>query len=334
MKFFSTFAAATSAVVVLSAAPASAKFGNGLPWAADNNWAKKIPEGAISWYHHWERGYVPQMPKGTEYVPTFWGPEKWDDWNQRKSEISKHNSKHILAFNEPDVASQANMSPDEAVSLFMKELQPYAEQGIRVSSPQMVFNMDWLNQFMDKCHSAGCNVSFMALHWYGSYKDMDKFQNWVKNVHKNFNLPIWVTEFGITAESNPSQDQVNKFADEAIKWMAKQDYVERAAWNGCYDISTPPDQYATPLNAMFNNGGSFRQLANIWLPALAAAGLHHKENHSSGNSRRHAQMIKRSPSFKAETAKRNNKAEKKERKPLYSFGPGKKPLVRIAFPKL
>ena len=82
---------------------------------------------------------------------------------------------HILSFNEPDIKGQANIDPDTAVSLFMQELQPYALKGIKVSAPQMVWDMDWISKFMDKCHAAGCKISFMALHWYGGPDEIDSF---------------------------------------------------------------------------------------------------------------------------------------------------------------
>lgn len=335
MKCISLTAFASIIAVLCAASVSAARLGNGLPWAADNRWAKNVPHGAISWYHHWEFGQVPEMPKNAEYVPTFWGPQKYNHWEKRKEEIAKLNSTHILAFNEPDIPSQANMTPSEAADLFMKELQPYAEKGINVSSPQLVYDMDWLKKFMHECGNRGCKVSFMALHWYGSYKDMDKLKNWVQNVHKEFNLPIWVTEYGITAKSNPTQEQVDNFVYKSMKWMANQDYITRAAWNGCYDIANPPDDFATPLNSMFNSGGSFRPLANIWIPALAAAGFSHNGN-ANGNMRRHHQMIKRTPAVKEDIEKRssNEHEDKNRRKFVYSFGPGKNPKVDVKYPQM
>lgn len=176
------------------------------------------------------------------------------------------------------------MSPDDAVHEFMKELQPYAEDGIRVSSPQMVYNMAWLNEFMEKCQDAGCDVSFIALHWYGGPNDLGAFKKWVSGVHDKFQKPIWITEFGLTNDSNPSDDQVNQFMEEVITWMSQQDYIERAAWNGCYDINNPPDEYATPRNAFFVNSGSHRTTAITWLAGVGNSNLlfaekKHKNNH-------------------------------------------------------
>ncbi|WFD01502.1 hypothetical protein MOBT1_000168 [Malassezia obtusa] len=315
MKFLSTVTVAATAIAVFCAESVSAKPQFGIPWGADDRWAKKIPSGVISWYHHWEKGYVAQMPKHTEYVPTFWGPQKYAQWELRKGEIAKHNSSHILAFNEPDIPTQANLDPEAAVELWMKELQPYAEQGKNVSSPQMVWNLNWIQQFMDKCKARGCKVGFMALHWYGSYKDLDLLKQWIGQIYSRYHLPIWVTEFGVTADSNPTQQQVSQFARDAIQWMSTLPYVERVAWNGGYDIANPPDKFATPFNALFANGGQFRQLANVYLPTLSTkiAAQKNQVNHAHGQGhghghKRHQHMVKRVPAFHA-TQKRSEESE-------------------------
>lgn len=292
-----TFAVGVSAL--LAALPVSANFQYGLPWAAPNEWAPTMSAKTISWYHHWQMGKVPTMKSDVEYVPTYWGPSKYSEWQQRKNEIDAGGVQHILAFNEPDIDSQANMSPGEAVSEFMKELQPYAEKGIKVSSPQMVYNLAWLRQFMHKCQAAGCTISFIALHWYGGPGDLHLFQKWVTQVHNEFNLPIWVSEFGLTKSSHPSDDQVNHFMEEVITWMSQQDFIVRAAWNGCYDINTPPDGYATPRNAFFSDNGNFRDTAGTWLAGvgnsdLLVANNHHKKGHHGKHSKRN--MEKRRPS--------------------------------------
>ncbi|EDP45074.1 hypothetical protein MGL_0063 [Malassezia globosa CBS 7966] len=259
---------AAAATALLAATPVVADFHYGFPWGTFNAWAKTIDKKNVTWYHHWQDGYVKEL-KGLEYVPTFWGPTKMHEWHQRKKEIHDMHIEHILSFNEPDIKGQANIDPDTAVSLFMQELQPYALKGIKVSAPQMVWDMDWISKFMDKCHAAGCKISFMALHWYGGPDEIDSFKNWVKRIHDKFNLPIWMTEYGLTNKSNPSQKDVDRFMRETIEWMKSQPYVERAAWNGCFDVLNPPDSFLSPMNAYFaDNGAATRLTASTWLAGL------------------------------------------------------------------
>lgn len=261
----SSIAIASCVSALLAAVPVTADFAYGVPWAADNRWAGSMTDKTVSWYHHWEDGRVSTIRDAVEYVPMYWGSKKKSAWNKVKAHFNKYPPKHILAFNEPDIESQAGMTPDEAVNEFMKELQPLADKGVSVSSPQMVYDLGWLEDFMKKCKSKGCKISFIALHWYGGQQDLDAFTNWVESVHKQFNLPIWITEFGLTRASNPSDGDVKGFMQKAIDWMSSKDYIKRAAWNGCYDVHNPPDGFATPLNAFFSTGGSLRDTAHTWL---------------------------------------------------------------------
>lgn len=269
---------------LLVAVPVAADFAYGIPWATDNNWAASMTEKTVSWYHHWQDGPVDTIHKKVEYVPMYWGTKKKDLWNKRKAQFHKNLPKNILAFNEPDIETQAGMSPSEAVEEFMDELQPYAERGVNVSSPQMVYDLEWLDQFMDKCKLAGCNISFMALHWYGGHQDFDSFTNWIESVYKKFKLPIWVTEYGLTSASDPSDDEVNDFMNKTVHWMKSQDYIERAAWNGCYNVHNPPDEFATPLNAFFSNGGALRNTAYTWLSGIGNRLLYANQTDDSSDS--------------------------------------------------
>ena len=237
----------------------------GIPWGCSNDCLKGLEStrrSSLLWYHHWQDTCVPDLDQiGLEYVPTFWGPTKWDKWNAVKAEIYKKPTKYLLAFNEPDVQSpQSNMGPKAAARLWMQELKPFADKGVQVGSPQVCWNMQWLEQFMDECKKLGCNISFIALHWYGSWKDFDKFIKWISTVYHEFNLPIWVTEYGITQASGGSQQDIKDFHVKAVQWMRQQGYVHRSAWLGGFPINKKPDPYPASFNSYFNGDGSARDL--------------------------------------------------------------------------
>ncbi|PWN49005.1 glycoside hydrolase [Violaceomyces palustris] len=234
----------------------------GIPWGCDDRWGENLIGDSMTWYHHWADGNIPQLDKkGMEYVPTCWGPSKFDKWNQRKSEMNRKLPEHLLSFNEPDVQGQATMGPKDAARLWMKEMQPWARKGVKVSTPQLCFDMGWLNQFMSECRKLGCEISFIALHWYGSYQDMDRLKRWVQKVHSTYpGYPIWLTEYGITSSSHPSQWQVTQFHKEAAAWLEGTGYVERAAWLGGFSVDDPPDAYPSALNAYFDASGHLREI--------------------------------------------------------------------------
>lgn len=105
------------------------------------------------------------------------------------------------------------------------------------------------------------NTDFIAIHWYGSWSDLAGFKKYVQSVRSRFNLPIWITEYGVTSSSGGSQQQVKQFHMDATNWLNSQSYVERSSNFGSFPYSSPPDAYGSRLNALFNGDGSLRDLA-------------------------------------------------------------------------
>ncbi|KAJ7463348.1 glycosyl hydrolase catalytic core-domain-containing protein [Mycena latifolia] len=251
----------SSAVALLAALSSVHATDRGLAWATNNDFAPVIgSKPKVTWYHHWEYGAVPQMPSKNEFVPMFWGTSKWDQWSSRKSEMGKKTPKHLLGFNEPDISSQANMSPANAADVWMSEIHPWAAKGVSLGSPAVAWNLDWTMNFLNELKKRGGHVDFVTVHWYGSYTDIASFQKFVTSAHSRFGYKIWVTELGVTSASNPSQQQTKEFMMNAFSWMDSTGYVDRASWFGCFESSQPPDAYATSKNALFKPAGSLNDL--------------------------------------------------------------------------
>jgi hypothetical protein len=191
------------------------------------------------------------MPSKDEYVPMYWGPSKRSQWNARVAEMQKKTPKHLMAFNEPDVPSQSGMSTGDAAWLYMDQIYPWAKKGVKLGSPAIVWDLNWMNGFLNDVNKRGGHVDFICLHWcviyfirssnsfliyqryrYGSWKDLAGFKKYIQTAHSRFGKTIWVTEVGITSGSYPSQSQVKKFMMDAFSWLDTQSYVERAAWFG------------------------------------------------------------------------------------------------------
>ncbi|KAN0062858.1 hypothetical protein ACQY0O_004679 [Thecaphora frezii] len=232
----------------------------GLAWGVNNNFAKQKFGDLLTHYHHWADAAVPELDdQGMEFIPMLWGPQKISDWNKLKATFSKKQPKHILAMNEPDCAGQANMDPSSAAALWKKELQPLAQQGIKVSTPQLCWNLDWLKKFKEACD--GCDIGFIAAHWYGAKGDFAKLQKYVDNVKAIYpGKELWITEMGLTAASGPSQSDINNFVQKAVTWMQTSGKVARVAWTGCFAVNSPPDGFLSNLGAFFNADGSVRSL--------------------------------------------------------------------------
>lgn len=255
---FMALAALLSLVALTQNADAAAS--RGLAWGTDNRWAKNIAKGSIDWYHHWQAHSVPQMPNHVEYVPMLWGQRYMGLWKSQKKHFHKTKPKYVLAMNEPDVSGQSDMSPKAAVNMYMKELEPLRKKGIKVSSPQIVWNTKWMDSFMKQLHARGGDVDFMAIHYYGSYKNPKRLQKWIKTVRAKYNKNIWLTEYGVTASSGGSAKQIKNFQTKVTAWMDKLGYVDRVAWLGCFAVNNPPDAYASRQNAMLSSNGKMRSI--------------------------------------------------------------------------
>ena len=142
-------------------------------------------------------------------------------------------AKHLLGFNEPDYATQANMSVDQAISLW-PQLQ---KTGLRLGSPVTVkFSSPWLKDFMTKAKNKGLRVDFMTMHCYG-WPNVDDFLGKVTSLYEMYGKPIWVTEYAVadwqatsTKPSRYSRTTTNEFMRASVAGMRAMPYVERFAW--------------------------------------------------------------------------------------------------------
>ncbi|KAI1175736.1 glycosyl hydrolase catalytic core-domain-containing protein [Nemania sp. FL0916] len=182
--------------------------------------------GEASWAYNWG-STSGDLPKGVTYYPMLWSPAPdhsngWDGY--AKAAISK-GADALLSFNEPDIASQANMSPQAAAQGHIQWMNPYAGQA-RISSPAISSSenagqgVDWLKQFFSAC-GGKCQVDFCAAHWYGpgGADGAALFLQHLKDVNTACDgKPVWMTEFA--AESG----SVDDFMSTIVKALNTDEY--------------------------------------------------------------------------------------------------------------
>ena len=145
----------------------------------------------------------------------------------------------LLGFNEPDMGGQADMSVEDALAAWPK-LQ---ETGMRLGSPAVAYGGDtpggWLDRFMKGAKEKNLRVDFITVHWYGSdFSDaaVGQFLGYVDAVHARYDLPIWVTEYGLMnftgSPKYPTGAQEAAFIKGTTTGMEKRSFVERYAWFG------------------------------------------------------------------------------------------------------
>ena len=167
-------------------------------------------------------------------MPQLYGPgasaDNYKGWNINAQQAIDKNEMYFLSFGEP----VDTLTPQQAVDLFMQEMQPYAEKGVKIGSPSVLQprpDMDWLAEFLPLCEKAGCSISFVAVHWF-DHTTADKpgfpeFKGAVENATALANgKPVWVDNF----QANGTEPDVKAFFDEAIPYLEGNDAVARYAY--------------------------------------------------------------------------------------------------------
>ncbi|RWA04725.1 hypothetical protein EKO27_g10379 [Xylaria grammica] len=165
--------------------------------------------GQASWAYNWGSS-TSDLPNGVTYYPMLWSPasDHSNGWDGYATEAISKGADALLGFNEPDIASQANMSPQDAASGHIQWMNPYASKA-RISSPAISSSenanqgIDWLKQFFSACNGK-CQVDFCVAHWYGpgGESGASLFLQHLKDVHTACDgKPVWVTEFAAQSDS-------------------------------------------------------------------------------------------------------------------------------------
>lgn len=126
-----------------------------------------------------------------------------------------------------------NMNPQDAVTLFMSDLQPYAEQGIKVGAPAVLQpdpDLKWLKQFLGLCETAGCKISFIAIHWVWSAAPSERVQDFKDTVNNATAMangkPVWVDNF----QASGTNEEQQQWLSQVLPWLESNDAVERYAY--------------------------------------------------------------------------------------------------------
>lgn len=114
----------------------------------------------ISWDYNWSPNKGdPMNVSGLEFTPMIWNGVGIDQFADK---VRQEEAKIALAFNEPDLASQANMDPATAAKLWIQYLEPLRASGIKLGSPAVTQNGAWwLKAFFQACNGS-CTVDFIC----------------------------------------------------------------------------------------------------------------------------------------------------------------------------
>ncbi|KAI4129105.1 MAG: hypothetical protein LQ338_002403 [Usnochroma carphineum] len=194
----------------------------------------------VGWLYNWDSSPGGAIDTSKEFIPMLWNTSEvyhTPHWAANADAAIAAGSKHLLAFNEPDLAAQANMDVGQSVQGWMTYMEPFHAKhngDVKLGSPSVCNGPDqnqglaYLTSFLSQC--AGCHVDFLAIHWYGLATD-DGVQDLKDHVGKAVAMaegrPVWLTEF----QPQGSDEQQAGFLGKILPWLDDgSNGVERYAY--------------------------------------------------------------------------------------------------------
>ncbi|KAJ6569315.1 hypothetical protein B0H19DRAFT_1373525 [Mycena capillaripes] len=191
---------------------------NGTDIAAANQSAS-----VLSWVYDWGTTARPFITSShLQYIPMQWGAGGIETF---ASTVIAQGAKTILAFNEPDFASESNIPATQGEC--GGYIQPLHNRGIKLGAPAVTNGASgapWLAAFLAAC--TNCTIDFIPLHWYGD--SLGPFYDYIWSIHGQFpNYPIWVTEYASTSSDDAV---VLDFLKQSEAYLDSLDWIQGYSW--------------------------------------------------------------------------------------------------------
>jgi len=196
-------------------------------WVSKKGWAGSGDNPALvnaAWTYNWNNNENSGFNR--EYVPIR--QTRW--WPSYEVTNAKQNVTHLLGFNEPDNAVEANMTVSQAIA----EWPNLMRSGLRLGSPAPTDGgLSWLYEFIDRADALDYRVDFVAVHFYRGGQTAEQLYSWLEQIHLRTGRPLWITEFNNGANwtccAPSSYTQNGQIIKSFIERMDSAPFVERYA---------------------------------------------------------------------------------------------------------
>ena len=190
----------------------------------DYNWGNTPTEDAANWFDANEMDFCPMCWNGNysaDRIRTF---------------VAAHpKTKYLLAFNEPNLTDQANMTPAQAAEIWQPVVALAKELNLKLVSPAMNYGtlsgysdpIKWLDEFFAQPGVSLDDVDAIAIHCYMSSPSSVK--GYVERFEK-YNKPIWMTEFCAWDPVPGSYNTQMDYMCAVLHYFEQNPKVERYAW--------------------------------------------------------------------------------------------------------
>jgi len=191
----------------------------------------RVEDMGLAWYYNWYTTPCAGLPGWLQFEPQVWGGFA----DLGLDGLRESGCRSVMAFNEPDLNTQANMTVAEAVALWPR----LRAAGLRLGSPAMSNNAaaaaSWLAPFMREIDG---DVDFIVMHCYSSSTNINDVLKMIDDNWAKYRKPIWIKEFALASfgadspwgagRNDPAL--VAAFMGQLLPELDRRAYVERYAW--------------------------------------------------------------------------------------------------------
>lgn len=248
---------------------------------------------SCSWAYNWGNTQNAQAALWFDSNDMDFCPMAWNaGYNKAtiREYVAAHpKTKYLLAYNEPNLTDQANMTPQKAAESWPELVAFAKELGLKLVSPAMNYGtlsgysdpIKWLDEFFAQPGVSLSDVEAIAIHCYMASPSAVK--NYVE-MFKKYGKPIWMTEF---CAWDPVPGNVEKQMDymcAVLNYFEQEEAVERYAWfmprtSDAVDkapymqlLTHGSPVELTDLGVLFTQFSSFDKKA--YLPIVGGVGAH------------------------------------------------------------
>jgi hypothetical protein len=233
---------------------------------------KAIAPG-VTWAYNWATtGFNAAAADAVKEAKTDYFPMIWNGSGDWANQIRKYKQAHpecmyILAFNEPNLTDQANMTPAQAAEKWPPVKALAQELKMKIVAPAMNYGtlsgygdpIKWLDEFFAQPGISMNDVDALALHCYMNVPSALK--SYVERFRK-YNKPLWMTEF-CAWEGEVSVEKQQAYLCDVLNYFESDPIIERYAWFKYDGSTTVNPRYA--LRPAGNNKGELSALGKIYV---------------------------------------------------------------------
>ncbi|KAJ8122328.1 hypothetical protein O1611_g9868 [Lasiodiplodia mahajangana] len=235
----------------------------------------------LTWYYNYDptpsSAFSDQPQSDFEFVPMLWGSIDDTSFLDAVNGLIEggRNISHVLTFNEPDGPTQyggSNIYPWKAAQIWVDNIIPLAEKGIKVGLPACTGGtggIPWLQQFLGNCsqlistdgNTQNCSYDFVTLHWYGNFEGLASHMGEYSAAFPN--KTQWITEYNF---DNQDLSTTQDFFNTSAEYFDRLDSVARYSYFGSFRSD---DSNVGPNAVMLNNDGELTDIGSWYLGGVA-----------------------------------------------------------------